>query len=222
MNRHSRTFIVLVGVVAICMIALLHFNSRSIADVGPFTKSGTSQGPITLNESVDSLPKSVPTLSLPQTNPTQLNLLSVLKAEPQTPVHRGWVAIQGASAPFKISTQAREQMTVDVSSADLGNVKSGDQVNFQLPDGSEAVAHVENTWTENNGDQVWSGHVEDVAGRDYRIVVTQGVSATFATINTSKGSYSLESINGRGVVYKNPEMGDVAPKGSTDYLMPES
>lgn len=219
MDKHFRTFIVVLGVAAISLIALLNLTSGSIADAGPFKQSANvlQESTASNGSTTESLPNSVPTLSLPK-----IAAVGVLNATQDEPMHRGWIAMQGAVAPFTISNQAREQMTVDVSSADLGDVKSGDRVGFQLPDGSEAVAHVENTWTESNGDKLWSGHVEDVAGPDYRIVVTQGAGATFASINTSKGSYSLESINGRGVVYKNPEMGDVAPRGTKDYLMPET
>ncbi|MES1196214.1 MAG: hypothetical protein ABUL58_04635 [Steroidobacter sp.] len=219
MDKHFRNKILVLSVAAICLVAFLYFNETSMRGAGPLTNGADAlRTSMTFNDkSTEALPDSVPTLTLPQ-SPT----ITVLKESQSEIQRRGWVAMQGAEAPFKISSQARDQMTVDTSSADLGNVKYGDRISFQLPDGSEAVAHVENTWTESNGDQVWSGHIEDVAGADYRIVVTQGSSATFASINTSKGSYSLESINGRGVVYKNPEMGDVAPRGTTDYLMPES
>ena len=161
------------------------------------------------------LPQQAQSFAMPVANIKSLPVVDQAEAPRST-----WQAIQGAPEPFVVASAVKEKLTVDMSGVEIGNATSGERMSFILPDGSNVVARVENTWTEANGDKAWSGHVEDAAGPDYRILVMQGSTATFAAINTSKGTYTLESINGRGVVYKNPEMGDVAPHGTTDYLIP--
>ncbi len=216
MNKHVRNILAALSVMIIA-IGLIFSTSDSASTEAALKKPiPTSLLPdADLTASSELLPDQVPEMSIPQ------NTIQALPVVVQHELPRvAWQAIQGALEPFVVSTQVKEKLTVDTSNNDIGNVTSGEHMNFMLPDGSNVTARVENTWTEANGDKSWTGYVEDAAGPDYRIIVTQGSSATFASINTSKGSYSLESLNGRGVVYKNPEMGDVAPRGSKDYLIP--
>jgi len=219
MNKHIRNTLAAVGVIGFIVIM---FSNSSISGAieshgqasSAMLAASVSGVPATDSLQHSSLPEHAQSLAVPVST---ISALPVINSESPRAT---WQAIQGAPEPFAVASAVKEKLTVDMNGVDLGTTTPGERMNFTMPDGSNVVARVENTWTESNGDKAWSGHVEDAAGPDYRILVTQGSAATFASINTSKGTYTLESINGRGVVYKNPEMGDVAPHGTTDYLVP--
>ena len=48
--------------------------------------------------------------------------------------------------------------------------------------------------------------------------MTYGADAVFASITTPQGSYSLESVNGSGWIYKNPAEVELTQPGKNDYL----
>lgn len=65
----------------------------------------------------------------------------------------------------------------------------------------------------------WTGRVD--GAQDYTVIYTVNGRHAFASISAPQGSFSMESVDGKGVVYRNPEMGDVASPGSKDYLLPD-
>lgn len=152
--------------------------------------------------------------------------------------------VQSANVPDeKSAPTANEMMT---SSWSMGNVKSetpkirldekiveyaivqleqdsdqmpvvGQQVKMPLLNGLSLVANVESTLTNPNGDYTWSGHLEGY-GTDYPVVMTYGEHSVFATITTPQGSYTMESKDGLGWLYKNPAEIELSNPGAKDYL----
>ena len=57
-----------------------------------------------------------------------------------------------------------------------------------------------------NGDRSWSGHLEGFGTR-FPVVYTQGDSATFGTIATPIGLYSLEALGEDAVLYRDEREG---------------
>lgn len=95
--------------------------------------------------------------------------------------------------------------------------QGGDQVELPLLYGQSATVEVDHGEFSRNGDYSWSGHLQDY-GSDYPIVVTYGDKSSFAMITTPQGSYSMESINGQGWLYKNRAEEELGQLGVKDYL----
>ncbi len=94
---------------------------------------------------------------------------------------------------------------------------TGDQVVLPMLGGQKVTVNVESMTTHPNGDYSWSGHVQGY-GDDYPVSMTYGERATFATITTTQGAYSMESVNGSGWLYKNPAMVELSAPGTKDFI----
>lgn len=95
--------------------------------------------------------------------------------------------------------------------------EAGQQVSVTMPGGERWQVNVEVNSTNPNGDYTWRGHV-DGHGDEYPVVMTYGGSSVFATVTTPKGSYTLESVNGSGWIYKNPAEVELSNPGANDFL----
>lgn len=92
----------------------------------------------------------------------------------------------------------------------------GEQVSLPIL-GGIVQAKVESARYLQNGDYSWSGHLYGY-GSDYPVVMTYGERSVFATITTPQGSYSMESMDGLGWLYKNPAEIELSAHGSSDFL----
>ena len=93
----------------------------------------------------------------------------------------------------------------------------GEQISLPMLHGKTLVATVESVTNFPNGDYSWSGHLQG-SGTDYPVVMTYGDHSIFATITTPEGSYTMESINGLGWLYKNPAEVELSHPGAKDFL----
>ncbi|GGY74331.1 hypothetical protein GCM10011613_19650 [Cellvibrio zantedeschiae] len=93
----------------------------------------------------------------------------------------------------------------------------GQQIQLPMLNGQSVVANVESTTTNPNGDYTWSGHLQGY-GTDYPVVMTYGEHSIFATITTPQGSFTMESIDGLGWLYKNPAEIELSNPGANDFL----
>lgn len=124
------------------------------------------------------------------------------------------------SIPLAQSVSVYQQVDVDMETPAFPS--PGEQVSLALPGNQEVVVNVETGVTNPNGDYTWRGHLEG-HGTDYPVVMTYGGASVFATITTPEGSYTMESINGSGWVYKNPSEFELSHAGVNDYLeIPET
>ncbi len=93
----------------------------------------------------------------------------------------------------------------------------GDQITLPMLNGKHVVAEVQDVTLNPNGDYTWTGHIVG-EGNDHPVIFTYGAKSTFATISTADGSFSLETVNGSGWLYKNPSMTDMAANNRSDTL----
>lgn len=119
------------------------------------------------------------------------------------------------SIPLPDGVVTYEPVSVDLDSPAFPGV--GERLSLSLPGGDEVVATVESSHENPNGDYSWRGHLEG-HGDEYPVVMTYGANSVFATITTPQGSYTLESVNGSGWVYKNPSEFELSAPGKNDYL----
>jgi len=94
---------------------------------------------------------------------------------------------------------------------------AGQQIVLPILNGQQVAVNIQSVITNPNGDYTWSGHLEGY-GTDYPVVMTYGENSIFATITTPEGSYTMESIDGLGWLYKNPAEIELSTAGAKDFL----
>ena len=124
---------------------------------------------------------------------------------------------QAASPSIPVAQGISVYQQVDVDMEAPVFPSAGEQVSLALPGNLDVLVNVESGVTNPNGDYTWRGHVQG-HGTDYPVVMTYGGASVFATITTPEGSYTMESINGSGWVYKNPSEFELSNAGVNDYL----
>ncbi|HSC66582.1 MAG TPA: hypothetical protein VLC79_02745 [Cellvibrio sp.] len=108
-----------------------------------------------------------------------------------------------------------EPVSVDMDSP--AYPQPGERVSVTLPGGEQLQVNVETSSNNPNGDYTWRGHL-DGHGSEYPVVMTYGGNSVFATVTTPQGSYTLESVNGSGWIYKNPAEVELSHPGANDYI----
>lgn len=110
--------------------------------------------------------------------------------------------------------------TVALDETVFARLRVGDKATLPLPDGTSIVAEVKRTQVQPNGDRTWFGHVAGIPG-EYPVIYTQGKQSAFATIATPHHSYTLETSEGNGWIYENPDDVGLADPSKPDYLIPQ-
>ena len=117
--------------------------------------------------------------------------------------------------PLPESISVYEPVVIDMENP--AYPEAGQQTSVTLPGGERLTVNVKSSNTNPNGDYSWRGHL-DGHGNEYPVVMTYGGNSVFATVTSPKGSYTLESVNGSGWIYKNPSEFELSQPGSNDYL----
>jgi hypothetical protein len=78
----------------------------------------------------------------------------------------------------------------------------GDRLSVPLIGGRMLAVTVEEAARLPSGDYTWRGYV-DGEGDDFPVIFTVGKNSAFATITSWEGSYTMESIDGVGWLYRN-------------------
>lgn len=144
---------------------------------------------------------------------------SVVGDEAIVVVPDAWRMVDATAAtpamPLPASVSVYEPVSVDMETPAFP--ASGEQTSVTLPGGERLQVNVETSTTNPNGDYTWRGHL-DGHGDEYPVVMTYGGNSVFATVTTPSGSYTLESVNGSGWIYKNPSEFELSSPGANDYL----
>ncbi|MCG8535305.1 MAG: hypothetical protein MI808_09435 [Pseudomonadales bacterium] len=118
---------------------------------------------------------------------------------------------------FMLRDEIREYDVVTLNEEQLTLPSEGDQMRVPLLNGEQVIVDVKKSKVTRNGDYTWTGHVQGY-GTDYPVVMTYGKNSSFAMITTPKGSYSMESVDGVGWLYKNPAEHELTLPGHEDFL----
>lgn len=130
-----------------------------------------------------------------------------------------WQAVEvDADFPLAEPGEGVEQpQPIALQGGELGQAQVGDRVTLPLPDGSTLEARVTKVALQRGGERNWQGEIR-VDGDSYPVNFTVGKQATFGFIGTPQGSYSVETLGGKGWVYKNPPLD--RGHGGSDALIP--
>lgn len=117
--------------------------------------------------------------------------------------------------PLPDAVSIYEPVSIDTENLIYPN--ADEQTSVILPGGERMQVNVKSSTTNPNGDYTWRGHLSG-HGDEYPVVMTYGGNSVFATVTTPQGSYTLESVNGSGWIYKNPSEFELSHPGKNDYL----
>lgn len=137
----------------------------------------------------------------------------------KVPVQVSWhmAGVKAETPSIPLSEKISDYAIVELPQKLLALPLVGEQISLPMLNGKTLVAKVESVTKFPNGDDAWSGHLEGY-GTDYPVVMTYGEHSVFATITTPEGSYTMESINGLGWLYKNPAEVELSHPNAKDFL----
>lgn len=124
---------------------------------------------------------------------------------------------KSASPQIPLNSVIREYEVIEINQHPTQTPQVGETVSLPMLNGKKILVDVQTTSLNPNGDKSWSGHLQGY-GEDYPIVMTYGQNLIFATITTPEGSYTMESADGVGWLYKNPSELELSDASSKDFL----
>jgi hypothetical protein len=125
--------------------------------------------------------------------------------------------VKSPAPGFPLNERIVDYEIVEINSHPEHFPQVGEQITLPMLNGEKVIVEVHSISTSPNGDQTWSGHLQG-QGTDYPVIMTYGEHAVFATITTPEGSYSMESVNGLGWLYKNPSEFELSDSNANDFL----
>jgi hypothetical protein len=151
-------------------------------------------------------------VAMPQVSASNLPTL-------QTAAQPSWQmgSVTSATPKIPLSEKITDYAIVELEQHPAQLPAVGEQIKLSMLNGQQLVADVQSTTTNPNGDYTWSGHLQGY-GTDYPVVMTYGERSIFATITTPEGSYTMESLDGLGWLYKNPAEIELSNPGAKDFL----
>lgn len=124
---------------------------------------------------------------------------------------------------LSLPEEVSDKTPINLDPKELDVIATGDSISFSLPGNYQFDAVVKKTTYSRNGDKTLIGHLDGATSPDgdaYPVILTLGSNTTFATILTPYGSYSMETINGQGWIYKNPPR-SILETAETDVVIPD-
>ncbi len=122
----------------------------------------------------------------------------------------------GKTPTIPLSEQVKSYDVVELDGVQNFKPAVGDTVKVPLLDGKAVDVVVSHTHIAPNGDYIWSGHVKGFAD-SYPVTMTIGKNSAYASITSINGSYSMESVDELGWLYKNPSEAELSTF-KKDYL----
>ncbi|QOL24619.1 hypothetical protein LP316_09700 [Thalassotalea sp. LPB0316] len=99
---------------------------------------------------------------------------------------------------------ATEYQAIELNQTMYLDISVGTYLTIELPMQASLIVQVTAEQLEENGDFTWQGEVIE-NGKAFPVKITQSEFGTYGTIETSKASYTVTSMEqGVGVIYKNP------------------
>lgn len=201
-------------VAAACASVLMVMQVPQLAVRGVHLSTAESIPIFQPSQKVSATKAEMPTAPLTQTPHRALP-----QSAPQTADLKSWQMgdVKAATPKIPLSEKISDYAIVQLEQHPAQFPGVGEQIQLPMLNGQSVIANVQSTTTNPNGDYTWSGHVQGY-GSDYPVVMTYGEHSIFATITTPEGSYTMESIDGLGWLYKNPAEIELSNPGAKDFL----
>ncbi|WP_263078406.1 hypothetical protein [Endozoicomonas sp. Mp262] len=119
---------------------------------------------------------------------------------------------------YQFAPQVHEKMPVNINAGQVNALEVGSQMEIMLPDYSKHTAVISGI-TYNGSSKTMTGHLAN--SKTSEIIITAGRNSVYATVATPTGSYSMQSADGEGVLYKVPPRSDIETL-ETDALIPDN
>ena len=131
-----------------------------------------------------------------------------------------WTVITDTQAiSLTLPPQIETYAAIAVQPQSQQDLFPGKQTQFVLPGEGEVSVTIAEVSPLKSGGYRWTGHLTEY-GDQYPAVSTSGKTSAFAMITTPLGSYSMESVNGLGWIYKNPSEQQLSTPGHIDGIEP--
>lgn len=143
----------------------------------------------------------------------------VVESMNEVPAQASWkmASVKAETPSIPLNERISDYAIVELPQKLIVFPVAGEQISLPLLHGKSYAAMVESVSHLPNGDYSWSGHLQGY-GTDYPVVMTYGEHSVFATITTPEGSYTMESVNGLGWLYKNPAEIELSHPNAKDFL----
>ncbi len=119
---------------------------------------------------------------------------------------------------YQFAPQVHEKMPVNINAHQVNALEVGSQMEIILPDYSRHTAVISDI-TYNGSSKTMTGHLAN--SKTSEIIITAGRNSVYATVATPTGSYSMQSSDGEGVLYKVPPRSSIETL-ETDALIPDN
>jgi len=147
-----------------------------------------------------------------------------LLGPPRTPAPAGEPLWQNVPAgrhtfDFPQAKHVKHGFPVHYDRTRVSELEIGDALAVVIPGHGRFEFTVDRIRGHENGDQGVHGHLAGHAEDDYRIVLTQGATRTFANVQTPQGAYLLEAEGEQGWVFADT-LDDLIDYSKSDVLVP--
>ena len=159
--------------------------------------------------------------SMASTTNAPENSSSQIASTTQPEQDRPWQIDETApDMPTKYSNRGFDARPLKIDKQQLAQVTRGDSITLTVPQsGQDYEMSVEEVGRHANGDRSLKGHL--VKNPEFTVVMTEGRTATFATINTPDGSFVLEASGDEGWMLSLAELDNLVDPNLVDYQIPE-
>jgi hypothetical protein len=207
-------FLLTFGLIAIYVLNTHFGNSQQVNAAGINAQAVTSM--IRQGEDLNAASNTL----IADINTTHASQTAVQTQTPET-LGAAWQAAGNKSGTPQIplSDKITQYQIIEIETHPKSLPLVGQAVTFPLFDGKAVSALVKTIHVHPNSDYSWRGHLQ-AYGSEYPVTMTYGQQGVFASITTPEGSYSMESQDGLGWLYKNPAEPELTLPGNSDFVEP--
>lgn len=122
--------------------------------------------------------------------------------------------------PPRYVNRGMDARPLTMNKTDIAKLSVGDQIKLPVPQTArDYEMTVQQIGRHRNGDKSLKGSL--VANPSYTVVMTEGSTSTFATINTPDGSFLLEASGNQGWMVSMNDMDAMIDPNIRDYKIPD-
>jgi hypothetical protein len=191
--------------------------SMNHADVKLTQSSVSAAAPVNLNQPSAPHADSAAPETVTNSNSVAMTSRSASSAEASD---SAWQADPDAPAPpTRFSHKGINPTPLKIQKQTIARAAVGDTLSLPIPQTNQDYEmSIQQVGEHQNGDKTLKGHLTNQP--EYTVVVTQGSSATYATINTPDGSFLLEADQEQGWLMAATDLDTLIDPNLADYRIP--